>query len=450
MKKLFYYVLGFGLLSSAFFSCKDDTEDQVKPDPEPTTDTTKTTPTPVVKQTYPFSLKLTSDVKTLEGFTVTISKDTALTLTTDAEGKVSATLNAGKYDVSATGQLTENGKLYTFNGKLSDVEISEGFDQTKVFEIALEKTTKSQIVIKELYNGGCTKNDGKGTFQNDKYVIVYNNSGEKAELKNFGLAMIAPANSFSTNKNLEGGKLVYADQGFIPAIYGIWYMPEISFEAYEQKVIVINGAIDNTATVTNSVNLANSAYYACYDVDDFKGIIKPSDEIPATQYFSAVKCGALTMTAWPLSVSSPALLCFSLDEDPETYGNNESNLYYESGTATRHATDECIKIPTANVIDGIEVFSSDEKYANKNNKRLTDEIDKGYVVLTNYQGHTLYRNVDKEATEALKENAEKLVTAADGSIDAEASIKNGAHIIYIDTNDSSTDFYEREKSSLKD
>ncbi|MBQ5451462.1 MAG: hypothetical protein IIT56_00580, partial [Bacteroidales bacterium] len=60
MKKLFYYVLGFGLLSSAFFSCKDDTEDPVK----------------VVKQTYPFSVKLTSDVKNMEGFQVTISKDT--------------------------------------------------------------------------------------------------------------------------------------------------------------------------------------------------------------------------------------------------------------------------------------------------------------------------------------------------------------------------------------
>jgi hypothetical protein len=383
----------------------------------------------------------------MEGFQVTISKDTSLSLTTDAEGKVSATLFAGKYDVTATGKFTDNGKIFTLSGQLTDVEITENFDETKVFEIALAKTQKSQIVIKELYNGGCTKEDSK--FQNDNYVIVYNNSAEKAELKNFGLATAAPANSFSNNKNLDGDKLVYADQGFLPAIYGIWYISEIAFEPYEQKVIVINGAIDNTSTVPNSVNLANSNYYACYDKEDYERTVAPSAEIPETQYFKAVKCGALSTKAWPMSVSSPAFFCFTLSEDPEVYGNNENNLYYESGNIVRHATDECIKIPTENIIDGIEVFSADEKYAEKNHKRLTEAVDKGYVMLTNYQGHTLYRKVDKEATEALKENAEKLVYPSDGVIDAEASIKNGAHIIFADTNDSSADFYERETSSLK-
>ncbi|MEE3448036.1 MAG: hypothetical protein VZQ51_05430 [Bacteroidales bacterium] len=184
MKKLFYYVLGFGLLSSAFFSCKDDTEDPVKPDP--TTDTTKTEP--AVKSTYPFSAKLTSDIPLFGNFTVTISKDTALTLTTENEAKVSTTLFAGKYDVTATGKYSENGKIYTLSGKATDVEISEGSDGIAI-EIAMEKTAKSQIVIKEVYNGGCTKDDGKGTFQNDKYVIVYNNSGEKAVIKNFGFVV---------------------------------------------------------------------------------------------------------------------------------------------------------------------------------------------------------------------------------------------------------------------
>lgn len=432
MKKLFYYVLGFGLLSSAFFSCKDDTEDPVK----------------VVKQTYPFSVKLTSDVKNMEGFQVTISKDTSLSLTTNAEGKVSATLFAGKYDVTATGKFSDNGKSYTLSGQLTDIEISENFDQTKVFEIALEKIQKNQIVIKELYNGGCKKDDGK-TFANDKYVILYNNSGEKADVKNIGLAIAPPSNSHATNKSIDGGKLVYADQGFIPAIYGIWYISELSFEPYEQKVIVIDGAKDNTATVPNSVKLANAAYYACYDQEDFSKTVPPAAEIPETQYFKAVKCGLESMTGWPMSVFSPAFFCFTLSEDPETYGTNESNLYYESGQVKRHASDECIKIPVESIIDGVEVFTDGEKYSDQNNKRLTEAVDKGYVMLTNYQGHTLYRNVDKEATEALTENAEKLVYSSDGIIDAEASIKNGAHIIFADTNDSSADFYERETSSLK-
>ena len=70
----------------------------------------------------------------------------------------------------------------------------------------------------------------------------------------------------------------------------------------------------------------------------------------------------------------------------------------------------------------------------------------------------LYRNVDKAATEALPENEGKLVyqyalgvdSSTDPSgIDAEASMKNGAHIIFQDTNNSTADFHERQKCSLR-
>ena len=73
-------------------------------------------------------------------------------------------------------------------------------------------------------------------------------------------------------------------------------------------------------------------------------------------------------------------------------------------------------------------------------------------------GYTLYRNVDKEATEAIKENEGKLVynyslgvedSTDPSGIDAEASIKNGARIVYKDTNNSSVDFHQRSKASLR-
>lgn len=83
--------------------------------------------------------------------------------------------------------------------------------------------------------------------------------------------------------------------------------------------------------------------------------------------------------------------------------------------------------------------------------------------MTNKLGYSIYRNVDKEATEALPENEGKLVynyglgtttinggTSTDlSSIDAEASIANGAHIIYMDTNNSMNDFHQRRVASLK-
>ena len=81
--------------------------------------------------------------------------------------------------------------------------------------------------------------------------------------------------------------------------------------------------------------------------------------------------------------------------------------------------------------------------------------------MPNLKGYSVYRNVDKEATEALEENAGKLVynyaggtEDVEGStdpsgIDAEASIAAGAHIIYSDTNSMSNDYHARKVASLK-
>ena len=78
--------------------------------------------------------------------------------------------------------------------------------------------------------------------------------------------------------------------------------------------------------------------------------------------------------------------------------------------------------------------------------------------MTNKKGHSIYRNVDQQATEALQENDGRLVynyaLGVDGStdpsgIDAEASIRNGAHIIYQNTNNATNDFHQRQLCSLK-
>jgi hypothetical protein len=112
------------------------------------------------------------------------------------------------------------------------------------------------------------------------------------------------------------------------------------------------------------------------------------------------------------------------------------------------------------VKDGIEVFNASAM--DKNNKRFLSSVDAGYVVFTNKLGYSIYRNVDKEATEALAENQGKLVYDYAGGtadlengstdpsgIDAEASIAKGAHIIYKDTNNSTNDFHQRKVASIK-
>ena len=315
-----------------------------------------------------------------------------------------------------------------------------------------------QVIIKEIYNGGCKNDEGKN-FQYDKSIVLYNNCSQQAVINNLCIGQVNPANSNNKNENYgEDGKLVYDSEGFHPIWQGFWYYPySLVIEPYSQVVINVNGAIDNTQTVTNSVNYANPDYYCFYDPESgmtHTGYYPtPSSLIPTTHYW---KCKFLGMgNAWAYSVSSPATILFQVqDTDADTWGNDANNIWYPGGTES--AAMICVKVPTAWIIDGVEIYNAGKM--DDNMKRLTAEVDGGYVKLTNYLGHTVYRNVDKEATEALAENAGKLVynyalgvddSTDPSGIDAEASMKNGAHIIYQDTNNSSADFHERQQSSLK-
>ena len=324
----------------------------------------------------------------------------------------------------------------------------------------LEDKNVDQIIIKELYNGGCPKDAGTGAFQMDKCIILYNNCGQQAVVNNLGFAIGTPYNGHANNNNFnEDGSLVYEAEGFIPAQNGIWYYPgALVIEPYSQVVINCMSAIDNTQTYSQSVNYANPDYYCMYDPESGYNLASyyptPADVIPTSHYLKAVKYGQ--GTAWMLSMSSPALFIFQVQgTSTPDYFNDANNLWYGVGES-QDAVSSCVKVPNEWIIDGIEVF--DKSRVNDSKKRLTPDIDGGYVTLTNKLGHVLYRNVDKEATEALAENAGKLVynyslgvdeSTDPSGIDAEASIKNGARIVYLDTNNSTADFHERQKCSLR-
>ena len=316
-----------------------------------------------------------------------------------------------------------------------------------------------QIIIKEVYNGGCPKDQGTEFFQADKCIILYNNCPQQAVVNNLCFGFATPYNSESnSNTNIYGadGRLVYESEGFIPALNGIWYYPHsLVIEPWSQVVINVQGAIDNTQTYSQSVNYANADYYCMYDPESGYSNTNyyptPSSLIPTSHYLRAVKYGQAN--SWPLSVTSPALFIFQTQGvSPMEYGTDVNNLWYAPNEA-HDAIHACLKIPNEWIIDAVEVFNAAKE---DNKKRLTADIDAGYVYLTNKLGHSLYRNVDQEMTEALPENAGKLVYSSVSlisteptGINAEASIRNGAHIVYQDTNYSTDDFHERSACSLR-
>lgn len=325
-----------------------------------------------------------------------------------------------------------------------------------------------QVIIKELYNGGVMLDDGSKNFHFDKCIILYNNCPEQAVVTQLAIGTAAPYNAEANaiDNLYNKGKLVYEADGFIPAENGIWYFPTtLTIEPFTQVVVNIHGAIDNTQTVSNSVNYAHPDYYCMYDPEYSGGSDSettlhynntsyypaPAEAIPTSHYLKAVKYGMAN--AWPLSVTSPAVFIFQpQDEELVGYAENADNLWYMPGYP-QNFTWACLKVHNDWILDGLEVFNANKMDVSK--KRLTADIDGGYVKLTNQLGHSLYRNVDKELTEARPENKGRLVydyaLGDDTSgIDAEASMKNGAHIVFQDTNNSSADFHERQRCSLRD
>lgn len=439
MKKLYFLLLSLVIV---FTACKDDND----------SDAYKVIPVSVQLQ-YPTGADVT-DMADVE-VQATSSLGVVYVSLTNASGVASFELPIGLYEIIATDKVTESGKSKIYTGSIFSFPVT---DQAEIATtLSLTESEMSQIIIKELYCGGCKQNDGTSNFQYDKYIILYNNSDEPAQLQNVCLGFTIPYNATVSNADVQNGSLFYEAEGWVPAGLGYFYFQNSTIlQPRQQVVVAFNNANNNTATYTNSVDLSNSEYYVTYAPELYSNTTfhpAPSANIPTSNYLAGAKYG--TGTGWAVSVTSPAFFLFAPEgTTPEAFNADADNINLYNGSATQVRK----KVPMEWVIDAIEVFVNG---AANNVKRFPSAIDAGSVAMTNYQGYSLYRNVDKEATEAIADNDGKLVynyglgtVANNGStdpsgIDAEQSIANGAKIVYKDTNNSSNDFHQRAISSLK-
>ena len=324
-----------------------------------------------------------------------------------------------------------------------------------------EQPEEAKLIIKEFNVGGGYKTiaDNKN-YSWCKGLVLYNNSGAQAKVKNLAIGTIPPGNAHANNGNYtEDGKLNYEDADFVPMIYGIWYLPtELTVQPYSDLVIAVNGAIDHSTVATGAFDLSKPEYHAMYDPTspyvNANAYPEPAAGIAAEHYWKAAVFGL--GNAWAISVMCPNFILFQFPEDvdPAAYCADAANAWYDGGKET--AANYCVKIPKAWVIDGVETYRT--TMVDDSKKRVPASIDAGYGLYNSNKGYSLYRNVDKAATEAIAANAGKLVYGYDqavedtedaSGIDAAASIKNGAKIVYQDTDNSSNDFHTRADWSLK-
>ena len=325
----------------------------------------------------------------------------------------------------------------------------------------IDPTTEGQVIIKEINVGGSVKaSTGKGAYSGCKGIILYNNGGKAVTLSNFGIAFSAPMNANVENKNVVDGKLYFEAEGWIPALQGLWYYPgSVTIQPYSDFVIALTSAIDHTQTTDGALmfDLSN-ADLACYDLDVFNN--KDQYEAPAKvtedKWMKGFKY--TTANAWPVSILCPALYIFSAPTTVtlSTWLADEANATFVNGDTKKAVANKAAKIPMDWVIDGVELYQTTT--VEKSTKRLPASIDAGYGLYQSGKCYSAYRNIDEKATANLGDNINKLVYGYDqgvegttdpSGIDAAASAKNGAKIVYQDTNNSSIDFHLRKEWSLK-
>lgn len=404
------------------------------------------------------------------GVAVELTGTATLSAETDQDGVASLTAPVGIYDVKAS---FNDGQNFNGTATITVVDVKLLPDAKNEFTLPLEISTSSALIIKEVYGTGCPKDDGSGSYNNDKYIILYNNSAEEIDASNICIGHNNPANNYATNKyNKNGdGVMSYFSEKWLPCGWAFWgFKTTVKIPAYSQIVISITGAVDHTKTYSKSVDLSK-ADYVMYDTEKFDMAASypaPDESIPATHYMTAYKFGP--GTAWTTSQMSPGFYIFRLPQSEaegfitashkEVDASGKETTILDNCDYTIAATLPNAKIPFEWVVDAVEVFHIPNLA--KCVSRFPASIDAGYVKIIDKLGYTAYRNVDKAATEALPENAGKLVynyaggttDVENGStdpsdIDAEASIAAGAHIIYKDTNNSTNDFHMRKVASIK-
>ena len=356
-----------------------------------------------------------------DGGTVTVKNSSSgdgYTATTDSQGKATLSLPDGLYIIS----ISSRKGVDIFNGTSDKVNISKDSE----IKVSLEHSESGSLVFKEIYVGGCSMAPQEGTYQSDKYAIIHNNLDETCYLDSLCIGTLSPYNSTATNpwtsKDANGSTVFPA---FVPVIQAVWQFggngTSFPLKPGEDAVVCFNGAIDHTVNVPLSVNLNNAAFFVCYNQTFFPNTTyhpAPGDKISQDHILSVViKTGVAN--AYTLSISSPTIVLFKAKGTTiQEFTAKSDNLVQIPGSTSEYVT----AVPASWVMDGVEVYDG---RSSSNSKRLPPSIDAGYVYQSDtYQGHTLFRHTDEEAT-----------------------AKAGYEILQ-DTNNSTNDLYERKTQSL--
>lgn len=330
--------------------------------------------------------------------------------TTNTQGVTTISVAPGFYTASTETSFRDSGGIiYLFNGQTLGIEALKG-SPTKEVEIKLLGSKSSQIVIKEIYYGGCFNSATNKSYNKDQYVILYNNSDQPAFLDSLCLSVVHPWNAPTNGRLSDWVKPGTSElRDSIPASSMVWMFPGTGQDNVldpAQEVVLCLNAIDHTVAVKESVNLGKPGYWAIYDPIMTSGQTPP--EAGVHLLTGIWKTGPAK--SFVFSTLSPGLFIFTLGgKTPEQFITDNFSLNPNSSSLVSAA----LLVDKELVLDGVECFRNAT-----DTKRFRSEIDNGFVMTPGSgQGYSVIRKVDAEET-----------------------ARAGGRIVYMDTNNSSNDF----------
>jgi len=339
---------------------------------------------------------------------------------TNANGIASIRVAPGSYFATAETKHSTGKIIYIFNGTSDQIRVTPSDPKEVNASLNLNASKTGQLVIAELYYGGCTNPaDGKTYLSKDEYIKIYNNSDAVAYLDSLCIGVADPWLPLSNGKAspwVKTGTTELRDS--VPNSLIGWMFPgngkEHPLQPGEYAIVCLNG-INHTTACSNSVNLSIQGYWALYD--PILTSMQSQPEAGVNLLYGFWKCG--TSKTYIVAPQGPAVFIYTMGG--KTPAQFVTDTYtWKPGAPNRNA--DCLMVDKNLVLDGVECLRN-----TNDTKRFRPEIDNGFTMVEGTgTGQAVQRKIDLEATNAA-----------------------GGRIVYQDTNNSSNDFVKTAAPSLK-
>jgi hypothetical protein len=336
----------------------------------------------------------------------------------NANGEVTIDVEPGTYLARVTGQFHDDvvdDTVYIIGGIPDFLLLSDGIMLTNgtiipptrnVRLTAIGGEPDIPLVIREFYWGGDFSVMPGGTYANDAYIEIYNNSmiNRDVVLDSLFFGAITPHNSSISRNPWLGLDTIAktAGQFMIPPRRD--GQPRI-LRPGESIVIAIQNAMDLRGITRNALRL-DRAHFTTWQLDYTNRTTAPDVERLRRMTNEGFPGG----NAYAFSVSSPAVVIYRIPNWPEYYADVDGiweKVEPEGDVSGRRFRHICASW----IIDGVETFS-----AASGTKRLPSTVDISHAYLREgrLRGTAIRRKVKR--------------------------VLDCGHVVYLDTNNSANDF----------